>query len=184
MLEEMKIVSVFLASPGDLEQEREILKSSIERLNRIFAHQFGYEVHLIRWENIVGGFGRPQEIINRRLQSCEFFIGLVWNRWGSPPDVTGEHSSGFEEEYELALTLRKETGRPEMQMFFKNIDPKHEIDPGQQLKKVLEFKQRLVDQKILMFKEFETARELEELVQQAIRLQLNPGTRHVRHDVS
>jgi hypothetical protein len=90
------------------------------RRNRVFGPQplwadwLGIQVELVGWEDIFKRFGRPQEQINLDLDRCEAFIGMLWRKWGTPPhkDGGGPFTSGFEEEFERALTNRKKGGRP------------------------------------------------------------------------
>src|SRR5271169_6436943 len=99
MDEYRKIVRVFLASPGDLADERRAAKSVVDEINRWFANACGYHVELVGWEDTVSKFGRPQAIINAEADRCEYFVGLIWKRWGTPPSKSGPFASGFEEEF-------------------------------------------------------------------------------------
>jgi hypothetical protein len=94
-----KVVSVFLASPSDLSDERKAAKSVVDEFNSLLSNRFGYHVELVGWEDTVSVFGRPQSTINRELERCELFIGIMWKRWGSPPGGGSSYSSGFEEEF-------------------------------------------------------------------------------------
>ncbi|MBE9064907.1 hypothetical protein, partial [cf. Phormidesmis sp. LEGE 11477] len=152
---------MFLASPGDLEKERYITRSVVEDLNTSLARRFGFHLELMGWEDTLPGFGRPQAIINRDLEQCEFFIGLLWERWGSP---TGAYSSGFEEEYEIAIESREKDGSPDIAIYLKDIDPLRAKDPGPQLQKVLNFKDRLVSERKVLFENFSTDAEIERKV--------------------
>ncbi len=157
MADSRKLVNIFLASPGDLSDERRIAKTVADEVNTIFANAFGYQVELIGWEDTVSVFGRPQATINRDLERCELFIGMVWKKWGTPPDTTGAYASGFEEEFELSVARRAREGRPEISLFFKNIDEQFMRDPGDQLQKVIAFKKKIVDTKLLLFEDFSEA---------------------------
>lgn len=99
-----KIIKVFLASPGDLNDERQAAKSVVDEINKIWADFLGYQVELVGWEDTFPGFGRPQTQINHDLVRCEYFIGMIWMRWGTSPDDTGHYTSGFEEEFSIALS--------------------------------------------------------------------------------
>jgi hypothetical protein len=121
MADSRKIVRAFLASPGDLKEERRAAKAAVDEFNKLWAEQSGYLVELIGWEDTVSQFGRPQELINQGLLRCELFIGMLWKRWGTPPSVSGPFTSGFEEEYELSRQSRETHGRPELSLFFKKV---------------------------------------------------------------
>ena len=60
--------------------------------------------------------------------------------------------TGFEEEFYRALEKHKRAGVPEMSLFFKRAD---ESDPGEHLKRVLAFKTKIVESKMLLFSEFD-----------------------------
>jgi hypothetical protein len=79
---ERKIIKAFLASPGDLIDERVAAKQVVESFNELRADSLGYQVELVGWEDTTSGFGRPQEIINRDLDKCDLFIGLIWKEVG------------------------------------------------------------------------------------------------------
>jgi len=110
------VVKVFLASPGDLNKERSIAKNIVERVNNVFSRQTGYYLDLLGWEDTLPGFSRPQELINKEVDSCDLFIGVLWRRWGQS---TGKFSSGFEEEFTRARERRIKTDIPELWLFFK-----------------------------------------------------------------
>ena len=78
MAESRRLVKVFLASPGDLSDERKSAKIVVDEFNALLAEEFGYQVELVGWEDTVSVFGRPQATINRELDRCELFIGLMW----------------------------------------------------------------------------------------------------------
>ena len=94
-----KILTVFLASPSDLVEERKVARKVVETINRIVSLSIGWHIDLRGWEDTLPNSGRPQAHINKDVESCDLFIGMLWGRWGSS---TGQYSSGFEEEFELA----------------------------------------------------------------------------------
>ncbi len=103
------VIKVFLASPGDLADERRRAKDVADEVNRTVGRTWGIAIELLGWEDTLPGAGRPQELINRDVDSCDLFIGILWRRWGQP---TGEYSSGFEEEFERARARRQTTVKP------------------------------------------------------------------------
>lgn len=153
-----KLVQVFLASPGDLQEERRAAKAVVDDLNSMWADELGH-VELVGWEDTVSGSGRPQAIINRDLERCEFFVGMMWMRWGTPPG--GAYTSGFEEEYRTSVARLQSEGRPEISLFFKDIAPEFLRDPGDELKKVLAFKKEIAAERTLLFGTFADVREFE-----------------------
>ena len=71
------ILTVFLASPGDLQEERNIARSSVERFNKILSRKIGWQIELLGWEETSPGYSRPQNLINRDVDSCDLFVGLL-----------------------------------------------------------------------------------------------------------
>ncbi len=161
MADTRKVVKAFLASPGDLGDARKTAKGVVDEFNTLFADEFGYQVELIGWEDTVSVFGRPQATINRDLERCEFFIGLMWKHWGTPPDLSGVYTSGFEEEFSRSVDRRKREGRPEISLFFKEIDAEFLRDPGPELTKVLSFRDKLIAEKEIYFERFTDLRDFE-----------------------
>jgi hypothetical protein len=75
MADTRKILKVFLASPGDLKEERRAAKAAVDEINSLVANPFGYHVELVGWEETVSRFGRPQALINAELDHC--VCGLI-----------------------------------------------------------------------------------------------------------
>src|ERR1041384_4676772 len=126
------VLRVFLASPGDLVEERQIAREVVDEVNEIIKG-VGVHVDLLGWEDARPGAGRPQHIINRDVDAAHLFVGMIWRHWGTP---TGTHSSGFEEEFERAAERRKNEGSPEMWLSFKKVGDELLKDPGPQINRV------------------------------------------------
>ncbi len=168
-----KIVKVFIASPGDLNPERKIAREVVEEFNSLHADSLGYQIEMVGWEETVGSMGRPQEIINKDLARCELFIGMLWKRWGTPPDLDGKFTSGFEEEFTLSIERYKNEGKPQVSMFFKEIEQEFLRDPGDDLKKVLEFKNNLIQGKKILFEGFSNDKDFERKLRKRLTTYVN-----------
>ncbi len=173
MSDTRKIIRAFLASPGDLEEERRAIRDVVDEFNESWANELGYQVELIGWEETVAGFGRPQHLINQDLDRCDLFLGMIWRRWGTPPDLDGEFTSGFEEEFTRSLTRCEKTGSPEISLFFKDIPEEFIRDPGEGLKKILDFRKKIINRKKILFQNFSTVRDLEKLTRKSITAYVN-----------
>lgn len=156
-----KVIKVFIASPGDLVKERAIAREIGEEFNSLWAESTGYQIEMVGWEETTGGMGRPQEIINKDLARCELFIGMLWRRWGTPPDTCGKFSSGFEEEFFISLDRYKKESIPQISMFFKEVDSDSLRDPGTDLQKVIKFKENLINKKETLFETFTDSKDFE-----------------------
>lgn len=163
-----KIIRVFLASPGDLQDERRAAKAVVDEFNKLWADALGYHVELVGWEDTISQYGRPQGTINQDLERCELVIGVMWKRWGTLPSKNGPFSSGFEEEFETSLASRRSSGRPELALFFKEVDKELLRDPGEELKKVLAFKDRIIAEKEILFEVFTERSDFEGRIRSSI----------------
>ncbi len=159
-----RVLRVFLASPSDLVPERKASREAQDDANRMLA-SVGWAVEVLGWEDRLPGSGRPQEQINQDVDICDLFVGVLWRRWGMP---TGEFESGFEEEVHRARDRNRDTGEPELWIYFKKVEPEQADDPGNQLRRVLDFRRQLVEERELMFSEFETPEEWRKIFTEAL----------------
>jgi tetratricopeptide (TPR) repeat protein len=143
---------VFIGSPGGLEEERNRFRNVIEKHTANHSEPRGVTFHPVGWDYTLGGVGRPQELINEDLKQCDYAVFVLHDRWGSP--TGSKHSSGTEEEWELAEELYKQTKIRNIALFFKQVEPRQMRDPGDQLKKVLEFKRRIELERKHLFKSY------------------------------
>src|SRR5215212_9389584 len=97
-------LKVFIASPGGLAEERKAFRDAVQELNDADAVARGVFFQPVGWEDTLGGIGRPQTLINEDVRAADYFVLLLWNRWGSPSDTApSKFSSGTEEEYHVAM---------------------------------------------------------------------------------
>ncbi|MDM0120429.1 DUF4062 domain-containing protein [Variovorax arabinosiphilus] len=155
-----RFVKIFLASPGDLIEERKAARVVVDDFNSQLADALGYQVELVGWEDTLPGVGRPQAIINRDLDGCDLFVGMLWKRWGTPPG-TEPYTSGFEEEFKRSMTRNAEEGRPEINLLLKELDAASLADPGDHLRKVISFKEQVFAEKKLLAGTFADVRDFE-----------------------
>lgn len=107
MSKPVTMLQVFIASPGDVQEERDVICQVLQDWNDRHADEYGYVLQPRRWEKHstpeLGG--RPQAILNRQIvDSCDILIGIFWTKLGTP---TGESESGTVEEIERAANLSK-----------------------------------------------------------------------------
>jgi hypothetical protein len=144
-----KVLHVFLASPGDMQGERRYARNCVDEWNQIHSDRHGWSVELMGWEDTLPQAGRPQETINAEIKKCHLFIGMMYRHWGS--DTGNGYTSGFHEEFELALDLHGQSKNPTIHQFFKRTGSV--VDPGVQLQKVIDFKQKVIAEKKVLFQE-------------------------------
>ena len=75
MDQQIKLYRVFIASPGDLADERKALRDVVERINGICARETDWRIELLGWEDTLPGAGRPQELINADLEKLIYLSG-------------------------------------------------------------------------------------------------------------
>lgn len=150
---------VFIASPGGLESERKIFRDILTSHNESDAIERGCHFQSIGWEITLGGTGRPQAKINEDLKTCDLFVLVLWDRWGSPTGSDKGYTSGTHEEYMVALECLNDSTLPmrDMVVFFKAVDSRRMSDPGPQLSDVLDFKKSLEKERKLLFETFDTS---------------------------
>ena len=107
------VVPVMIASPGDVADEREIVRGVIHDWNDVNSQRSQVMLAAVGWDSHSSPeLGeRPQDLINKRiLKGCDILIGVFWTRLGTP---TGKSLSGTVEEIEEHV----EAGKPAMIYF-------------------------------------------------------------------
>lgn len=159
-----QVYRILIASPGDVEKERNQISNTINDWNCVHSESHEKVLLPVRWEtHAKPGAGRAQELINVQLvKKCDILVGVFWTRLGSP---TGEHASGTVEEIEEFLAA----GKPVM-LYFSGKDIPSDVDL-EQLKLLREFKIKM--QSRCLFFEYKDLIELKEHIHRHISLQLN-----------
>jgi hypothetical protein len=165
MARDLKEYRIFFASPGGIEKERLAFQDIINEYNQLESNHRGIQFVPVGWEDTLPGFGRPQSKINGDIQTCDYFLLMFWDRWGTPPDIAenSPYTSGTEEEYYVARVCYDNPRHSlrEIAVFFKGIDPAQLNDPGPELEKVLFFRKRLETSRELLFRVFDKRAEFE-----------------------
>ena len=146
-------LSVFVASPGDVNEEREKLEEVIRELNFTWSRELGVKLELVRWEtHAYPGLGADaQDVINEQIpDDYDLFIGIMWCRFGTP---TGRAHSGTEEEFRRAKTRFNESpDSVKIMMYFKD----EAVQPSQldleQLSSINRFRQSLGEEGVLYWR--------------------------------
>ncbi len=155
MPDNLKIIRIFIGSPGGLDEERQAAHQIVASVNRAHSERWGILFKLLGWENAVPGYVRPQSKINEDLDKCDYFIGVLWDRWGSRPSVDPSgFTSGFEEEFVRAENRINGGLMKDMALFFKDVEVPRGMEPGEDLRKVQAFRQKCIDEKRVFFKPF------------------------------
>lgn len=104
---ETKLYCVLIASPGDVNAERDIIREEIARWNSMHAVDMKMILLPVGWETDATPDlqERGQAVINRQMvDTCDMLIGTFWTRLGTP---TPQAESGTVEEIERAANEGK-----------------------------------------------------------------------------
>jgi tetratricopeptide (TPR) repeat protein len=144
-------VQVVLVSPGDVVDERGVVKAAVDELNRGIAADRGCRLSLWRWEadarpgvHLQGPQGLIDELMD--IEQADLVVGVFWKRFGTP---TSDADSGTEHELRRAWACWEERGRPEVMVYFcqRPYFPKA-ADELVQWARVLAFRETLPDQQL------------------------------------
>ena len=144
----MKKIRIFISSPGDVMQERNIARSVITELNDLYSKYV--ELELLMWEDFpLSADSTFQEGINFFLSEdrIDVAIFILWSRLGTPlcskftkPD--GSHyKSGTEYEFDMMMQLFKEKGWPRILTYIKNSEFKPNVSSLKELEDILRQKE-------------------------------------------
>lgn len=121
------------------------------------------------WEDTIPGYQRPQSLINVDLDKCQYFIGVLWNRWGTKPDLDDSgFTSGFEEEFCRARDLSAAGSMKDITLYFKGVSVPEGLEPGPEIKRVKEFRAQCIDEKRIFFRDFAETADFRDLVRSKI----------------
>lgn len=135
MSSEAKVLRMVVASPGDVQAERDLVAAVVDQVNHGVAKERGIILQVSRWEkDSFPGFHAqgPQGLIDSILQipDCDIFIGIFWKRFGT---AVTDAQSGTEHEYKLAYEAWKQRGQPQIFFYFnqKPYSPKSREETDQ-----------------------------------------------------
>ena len=116
-----QIFSVLVASPSDVQDERQSLEEIIQELNITWSRELGIRLELVRWETHAypGISDDAQEVINQQIPTdYDLFIGVMWCRYGTP---TGRAGSGTVEEFNRAKSrYDQDSTSVQLMIYFKD----------------------------------------------------------------
>lgn len=142
---------VFIASPGDVDEERDVVSLVVGELRRVFDDLLPFRLDAIRWETHAWpDIGEDaQELINREIGEFDILVGIMWRRFGTP---TRRARSGTDEEFQRAYRYFKEYGRPRVMFYFRR-SPFYTTDLKEvsQFSKVVQFRKELEKMGVLFW---------------------------------
>jgi WD40 repeat protein len=148
---EKRIIKIFLASPSDVEEGREAVKTVINEINNSGIAK-NVTLELTSSDNLNPGHdnadGGAQGVINDQIGNMKeynLFVAIMWKSIGTP---TKNATSGTVEEYKLAFKSLRDKGQPDIWFYFRELI---EAD-GSEDKELKEFKTKI--QKRAFFKNY------------------------------
>lgn len=137
MAYDSRVYRVLVASPSDVDEERDTVTSVIQGWNDLHSLTRKIVLLPVRWETHTSPeYGvRPQEVINKQIvDDCDILVGIFWTRIGSP---TGVADSGTLEEIERVAR----SGKPVM-LYFSRVAVDPELIKTEQIEKLKIFKEK------------------------------------------
>ncbi len=134
---------IFIASPSDVAEERDIVSFVVSELRRTVGNALKVELETVRWETHswpdIGD--DAQDVINQQIGEYDIFVGIMWKRFGTP---TKRVSSGTGEEFERAYNFYTRYQRPKIMFYFRR-SPFYttETKEWSQFQKVIQFRKKL-----------------------------------------
>ena len=130
------VINVMIASPSDVETQRQIVRDVIHEWNAIHTKDRCVVLMPVGWEShACPKMGASaQEIINKDvLADCDLLVAVFWTRLGSP---TGNSPSGTVAEIQKHM----ESGKPTM-IYFSNAPVRPESVEDEQYTALLAFRE-------------------------------------------
>jgi TPR repeat protein len=146
---------VFLASPGDVQKERDCLPAIVTRLNKRASERTGKRLTLRRWEDVLIGPGeKAQEVIDRQITDAHITIVIFWKHLGQQ---TNKGEAATVGEFHRAVRHWRRDRRRHVLVYFKmtSLDPRS--DDLEQALKVERFRREIAS--YTLYREFETTPE-------------------------
>lgn len=154
-----QIITIFVSSPGDVDEDRKLVLDEIQSWNQRNAKSRGCFLTALTWEDLVSPdiAQSSQDVINAEVgDDYDVFLGLMWGRFGTP---TANANSGTEEEFERALNRKIAGDALRISFLFRKADlPIDQIDP-EQIAKVRKF-QKSLQEKGAFYRQYSDDREL------------------------
>lgn len=147
---EKKKIRIFISSPGDVQQERNIARNVINELNEIYSQYVKLET--LMWEDFpLSADSTFQEGINYFLNEnvIDIAVFILWSRLGTPlcnkfKKLDGSYyKSGTEYEFDMMMQLFKEKGWPRILTYVRNSEIKPNVTNLKELEDILRQKENV-----------------------------------------
>lgn len=162
----MKEYTIFISSPDDVKEERNIIENAINETNRYYRHDEKIpKLNLIKLETDVRSIITNQEaqtVIDKQIEGkYNVFIGILWKKFGTP---TEKYGSGTEQEFYNAYNKHLEDPNSmDLMFYFCTKDFIFKDVNVEQLSSVEKFKKELQNKKGF-YKEYSDIEEFKEII--------------------
>ncbi|WP_454884768.1 hypothetical protein [Sphingomonas oryzagri] len=166
MVYRANVLNIMIASPSDVSEQRDDIRSVINDWNFSNSYQKNLILMPVGWETHSAPDlgGRAQEIINARLgDGCDLLVGVFWTRLGTP---TGGFESGTAEE----IFRHVEAGRPAM-VYFSNAPVAPQSIDIAEYERVRAFKSQLFEKGLV--EEFTSPIDFKDKFRRHLEIQIN-----------
>ena len=166
----MEEYNIFIGSPSDVQEEREIIENIINEMNGYYEHLNVPKLKLISLKTDVRskiGNIEGQNVIDKQIDGkYNVFIGILWKKFGTK---TENYDSGTEQEFYNAYSKYEENSKSmEIMFYFCERTPNFiEID-GEQLALVQKFRNKLEDKGL--YKTYSSIEEFKEIIKNDLTL--------------
>jgi hypothetical protein len=148
---------VFVASPGDVWDERSRMPKVVESLNRTLGRLLDVVIELWRWEaDAQPAAGEPQALIDPELDAADVVLVIFWNRFGTP---TSAGATGTESEVLRALKRWGRVRRPQVMVYFCQRPALLDRPALEHRLKLLDFRERISS--LVLAADYEDVQEFE-----------------------
>lgn len=154
-----KQFKIFVSSPGDVAKERKVVDDVINKINEAIGDSLGIFLKVEKWEKLPPETTeeRIQERLNRQIKDCNFFLLILFKRYGSIEK--GHTISNTEREINAILTYLAKDKKKKILSYFKELKNNEDVGPQEQA--ILDLKNRLRESGSWFSKDFTTERDFE-----------------------
>ena len=128
----MKTLNTYICGPTDTQNEMERVRNTVDRLNGSLSQQVRITLDVHCWIFEESGFDTQNKIFNK-ISAADLVIFIFSRRLGLLTPI----------EFQVALKGLFQRGQPSIKVWFKYVPDDFNIDPGQEYKRLLDFKTSL-----------------------------------------
>jgi hypothetical protein len=143
-MEPVNLIRVFIASPGDVQPERQAVRDACATANLELGDYLKVRLEAVSYErHVIPSFGSaPQAEIFAQIpfERLDLFVGILANRFGTPTETAG---SGTEDEFRQAASLWERTKKPHIMLYFADKALSGTADALAEKEKVMRFRDSL-----------------------------------------